>query len=161
VAQVSNLRSEDFKHQISGAHKLNYITILYDSSCGFCSRCREWIEAQEKYFPIEFVAADSADALQRFPGYATEAQSAPGELVVIADDGGVYCGSNAFIMCMYALPHYRDLAIHLSSPSLMPLAAKAFKALSSNRRNLSQLLHLKSDAELDNEETVCEVGCKY
>ena len=140
---------------------MNYITILYDSSCGFCSRCRQWIEDQQKYFPIEFVPADSAEAHRRFPTHASQTIAEPGELIVIADNGAVYCGPNAFIMSMYALVHYRELAIHLSTPSLMPLAAKAFEALSSNRRKLSDLLHLKSDADLENEEAVCEAGCRY
>ncbi|MDP6118463.1 MAG: hypothetical protein QGF00_30415 [Planctomycetota bacterium] len=64
-------------------------------------------------------------------------------------------------MSMYALVHYRELAIHLSTPSLMPLAAKAFEALSNNRRELSDLLHLKSEEDLENEEAVCETGCRY
>ncbi len=138
------------------------LTVLYDPTCGFCSRCRTWLESQPKFLPLEFVAANSAEAQKRYPSHSA-LNHEPGELVVIGDDGAVYQGPSAFIMCLYALADYRELSIKLSQPSLMPLAAKAFKALSENRKSLSELLRLKPEAVANQTVVVdsCDAGCSF
>ncbi|MFY0575769.1 hypothetical protein ACN28S_16675 [Cystobacter fuscus] len=49
-------------------------------------------------------------------------------------------------MVLWALEDYREWALRLSSPTLMPLARNAFELLSSNRRRLSGWLHLEDEA---------------
>lgn len=46
--------------------------------------------------------------------------------MVIGDNGGVYFGDHAWIMCLYALREYRATAKRLSSPMLQVLAREAF-----------------------------------
>jgi hypothetical protein len=41
-------------------------------------------------------------------------------------------------MCLYALEEYRDWALRLASPLLLPLARQAFDTLSKNRRAISR-----------------------
>ena len=67
---------------------------------------------------------------------------------MVSDNGQVWLGDHAFIMCLWALRDYRRWARRLSSPLLRPVARQAFAALSSNRHNVSALLGLKSEAEL-------------
>src|SRR6516162_50238 len=114
---------------------MNKLTVLYDAQCGFCVKCRWWLARQAAFVELEFLPAGGADALRRFPELA-----APGtvdELLAIDDEGGVYRGASAWLMCLWALVEYRVWAGRLASPALMPLAGGAFVLLSSKRRALS------------------------
>ena len=42
------------------------ITILYDASCGICTRTRDWIAQQEPLVRIRLLASDSSDARIEF-----------------------------------------------------------------------------------------------
>lgn len=116
------------------------LTVLYDSHCGFCVYCRRWLSVHRQLVPLEFLSAGSPQARTRFPGLRhTEP---PDELVVVDDEGGVYRGSEAWILCLYALEEYREWSIRLARPALRPFARIAFEWLSKNRRSLSRQLGL-------------------
>lgn len=123
---------------------LEHLTVLYDAECGFCSRCRAWLEKQPSYVELELIAKDSFEVARRFPGL----QCPDDELVVIDDHGGVYRGPDAFIICLYATEAYRPWALRLGSDALKPLARLAFELVSGNRYRLNEWLQLKSDADL-------------
>lgn len=122
------------------------LTVLYDSSCGFCVSCRRWIEHQPAYVSLRFIASQSARAASLFPeltqGDARE------ELVVVTDEGDVYRGASAWIMCLWALQEYREWALRLSAPALLPFARQAFELLSRNRKGISCRLGLLLEPEL-------------
>jgi predicted DCC family thiol-disulfide oxidoreductase YuxK len=122
------------------------LTVLYDASCGFCVRCRRWLLAQPQLLDLDFVAARSPEAARRFAELDGEAET--DELVVVSDEGGVYRGARAWIMCLYALAEYREWSLRLARPSLLPFARRAFEAISRNRRRLTRLLRLGSDEEV-------------
>jgi predicted DCC family thiol-disulfide oxidoreductase YuxK len=138
---------------------MNRLYVLYDASCGLCSSVREWVQDQPQLVAMEFVAADSQRAAQLFPTLSRP-DSRPEELIVVDDRGGVYRQGHAWIMCLYALAEYRSLSLRLASPSLLPLARKAFSFLSKRRGALSELLGMPSDrqiaARLDQESSI---GC--
>jgi predicted DCC family thiol-disulfide oxidoreductase YuxK len=115
--------------------------VVYDAGCGLCTRLREWIVQQEALVRVEFVPGGSPDALQRFGPLP------PGELAVIGYTGEVWLGDRAWIVCLWALREYRDLAVRLSSPLLLTLAREAFSIVSKNRKALSDLLQLRSEQE--------------
>src|SRR5215472_17527550 len=124
------------------------LTVLYDGSCGFCSSCKRWLEAQPAYVPLEFVRAGSPQARQLFP----DLPSLDGEeLTVVGDDGSVYRGAAAWIVCLWALEDYRLLSERLSSPLLYPLARQAFQRVSQNRREISRALALTPEEDLAHE----------
>ena len=120
------------------------LTILYDEACGFCISCRHWLEEQPKLLGLDFVAAHSAEAARRFPALPAK----EGELVVVSDEGGIYRGARAFIMCLYALEEYREWSLRLSRPALLPLADRAFALVSRTRKGLSRLLRLAPDEKV-------------
>jgi hypothetical protein len=70
-------------------------------------------------------------------------------LVVVDDDGGVYRGETAWIICLYALEGYREWALRLASPALRPLARAACHWFSRNRRSISRRLGLLPDDRLE------------
>jgi len=120
------------------------LTVLYDASCGFCTRCRWWMERQPAYLELEFIPANAVEAARRFPSLAAARE----ELLAVDDEGGVYCGAQAFIICLYALKEYRELSIRISSPLVRPMARLILHLLSKGRRSLSRWLGYASETEI-------------
>ena len=119
------------------------ITIVYDASCGLCTRWKDWIGRQLPLVSIQFAAAGSAEARKNFSNLP------PGELAVVADTGEVWLGNHAWIVCLWALRDYRSLAVRLTSPLLLLLAREAFTVVSRNRFALSSLLGLGSQRAME------------
>src|SRR5262245_50746123 len=120
---------------------MNRLTVVYDSQCGICSQIRRWLEKQRAYVPLEFVPSRSEEAQRLWPWPSLPA----GELAVISDEGEVWTGNSAWILCLWALREYRAWAARLARPALLPFAQQAFAVLSSHRAGLSRLLSLRSD----------------
>ena len=121
------------------------LTVLYDPGCRFCRFCREWLEKQPAYLDLEFLPMPSEAVVLRFP--LLEHDRDRDELVVISDEGGVYRGDRAWIMCLYALKEYREWALRLTGPRLRPLARYLFRMISSNRTGISRWMGQAIDQE--------------
>ena len=112
--------------------------VLFDAECEVCLRCRNWLMKQPAFVPLVFVAFQSDEAQRRFPGIDA---LKPGEqLLVISDEGAVYRGAHAWIMCLWALEKYREHAQRLAHPALLPFAKAVCELLSRNRFFLSDAL---------------------
>src|SRR5207244_13629959 len=75
--------------------------VLYDFSCGLCSQLVQWMSDQPAACEFRFVAAGSDEARRLFPDFRSAPR--PETAVVIMDDGAVYRGDAAYIVCLYAL----------------------------------------------------------
>ena len=117
--------------------------VLYDNSCGLCSHLVQWMSRQVAVCDLRFVAGGSDAARKLFPDLPVAAR--PEELVVISDEGAVYRGDDAYIMCLWALDSYRSVAERLARPGFRPLARRVFALISTNRLRLSELLGLHPD----------------
>ena len=126
------------------------LTVLYDPTCGFCVRCRQWLDKQPKLIAMRFIPQGSSKQKTLYPSlqYLTDAQGRPEELIVIDDAGKVYRDDKAWVMCFYALSGYRPLAMRLARPGMAGLARRAYAAISTQRRAISALLGMKGDADL-------------
>jgi hypothetical protein len=94
--------------------------------------------ADAAFVPLVFIAFQSDEAQRRFPGIDA---LKPGEqLLGISDEGAVYRGAHAWIMCLWALEDYREHAQRLAHPVLLPLAKAVCELLSRNRFFLSDAL---------------------
>ncbi len=141
------------------------LTVLYDQQCGLCRHCRAWLEAQPQLVRLEFLPFQHPAVPCRFPGI--EAFQPERQLVLVADDGSVYVGDAAWIMCLYALDEYRAWSLRLARPTLRPLARRVCEAVSKRRLGLSQMLGLRikeegNDAALAHlirRETAAPVAC--
>ncbi len=120
--------------------------VLYDPKCGLCTRIKGWLVKQPSYVAIHPIPMGSPEASRLFPALPQLGKSA--ELVVIADNGGVYFGDHAWIMCLYALRDYRATAKRLSSPTLQPLARAAFTFISRYRHSISRWLGTVPEHEM-------------
>jgi predicted DCC family thiol-disulfide oxidoreductase YuxK len=120
--------------------------VLYDPECGLCTRIKFWLVQQPAYVAIHPIPLGSPLATQLFPALPSFAKA--GDLVVIGDNGGVYLGNHAWIMCLYALRDYRAMAKRLSSPMLQPLAREAFTLISRYRQSISRWLGMMAEREV-------------
>lgn len=122
------------------------LTIFYDPGCGLCAKFRTWLEGQPKRVNVRFLAYQSPEAEELFPGLAEI--GADRDVVVLADDGRWWQGCAAWLTCLWATFSYYSWAYRLASPALQPLVKKAVHLLSENRLSLSRLMKLESDGEL-------------
>ncbi len=112
--------------------------VLYDTRCGLCRRCRVWLSQQPAFVPLVFMPLDSLEVSCRFPGI--EQLQPDREIVVISDEGDVWQGGSAWVMCLWALRAYREWSQTLAQPALLPLARRACAFVSAHRYQLSKWL---------------------
>ncbi len=117
--------------------------VLFDSDCGFCIRCIRWLSKQPKFIPMKYFPRAAAIVNEKFPNIIDPQKL--DEMIVIADDGAVYRGTSAYIICLYALRNYREWALRLTSPILKPLARIAFSKIAQNRLRISRWFNLSTD----------------
>jgi len=112
--------------------------VLFDADCELCLRCRNWLAQQPAFVPLVFIAFQSDEPQHRFPGI--DALEPDEQLLVISDEGAVYRGAHAWIMCLWALENYREHAQRMAHPILLPFARIVCELLSRNRFFLSDAL---------------------
>jgi len=114
---------------------MNRLTVLYDDQCALCVGCRDWMSRQPAYVTLEFLPSSRAETRGRYGVLPWIGD----KLVVVADDGRVWAGSAAFLVCLWALREYREWSYRLSGPALAPLAERFFRVLSAKRRRIAGL----------------------
>jgi predicted DCC family thiol-disulfide oxidoreductase YuxK len=120
--------------------------VLFDGECALCRNCCEWLGRQPAFIKLHFIPLQSPEIGRRFPG--VEKWDLRERLVVVSDDGAVYQGQYAWIMCLYALRDYRAWSQRLAHPALLPFARQACEWVARNRLTLSRLLLQASAGEL-------------
>jgi predicted DCC family thiol-disulfide oxidoreductase YuxK len=115
--------------------------VLFDQECTFCVSCGQWLARQEAFIELRFIPLQSAEVSRRFPGLKEWDQLDLREkLVAVSDEGAVYQGQYAWIMCLFALCEYREWAQRLAQPALLPFARRVCELVSRNRMVLSGFL---------------------
>ena len=137
--------------------QIHSLTVLYDAECGVCSQTKNWLMAQPTYIELRFIPLQDPQLNQWFPG--VEVFRPNQEIVVISDHGAVYCGAQAWVMCLWALRLYRPWSLRFAQPNLFPWVQKFCRMVAKNRLEVSSFLRIKSDAKLvqklRNEHSVC------
>jgi predicted DCC family thiol-disulfide oxidoreductase YuxK len=135
---------------------MHTLTLFYDARCGLCSSVRRWLSGQPAYVRLEFIPYDSPQARQRCP--MIDQLHAEQEIVVLSDEGHLWQGAGAWVMCLWALHDFREWSSRLASPAMHSIAKKVVHLISANRLTLSSLLHLRGDEALLAlpDETSCE-----
>lgn len=121
---------------------MNRLTVFYDRHCALCRACRGWLEGQPKFVELRFVPYQSEEAFRICPSLGEFEPDR--EIVVLSDNGNLYTGGAAWVMCLYALREYRDWAVRLAHPALLPLAKRICHQISHNRLRLSRLFFERS-----------------
>ena len=110
------------------------LTVLYDPQCGLCRRAQAWLMSKPKYLDLVFVPASSDEARSRYP--QLDHALTLTDLTVISDQGAVYRGPKAWLLCLWALREYREWSLRLSTPELLPTAKRVISMISQNRYQL-------------------------
>lgn len=119
--------------------------VLFDADCALCQRCRGWLERQPAFIELRFIAFQSPEAARQFPGIG--ALNPGGQLLVVSDEGAVYQGPHAWIMCLYALREYREWSQRLADPPLLQWTRRICELISENRFSISRFLLKKRPEE--------------
>jgi predicted DCC family thiol-disulfide oxidoreductase YuxK len=101
------------------------LTVWFDGDCPLCTRIAAWLCRQPRFVPLRCVAAQSAARL----GCPLDAASLLAKLTVIASDGAVYRGTNAWLVVLWALRGYRAWALRFVQPSWRPVAERLFATI--------------------------------
>ena len=86
------------------------LTILYDGACALCVRCRDFLAQSSTFVPLELLSSQSRGARERFGDVPWLGE----ELVVVSDEGDVWVGPAAFLVCLWALREWREWSYRLS-----------------------------------------------
>ncbi len=119
------------------------LTVFYDARCGLCDAFRRWLEREPRFVAVRFVPFDSAEARVIFPAITDWRPES--EVLVLGDDGGIYRGHAAWIVCLWATRRYREWSVRLATPALRPFAGRFCRLVSENRLAISRALRLKPD----------------
>ena len=120
--------------------------VLYDAKCELCRRVRVWLQGQPAFVPLAFVALQSPEIEQRFPGIT--ALEPARQILVVSDSGDVWRGADAWILCLWALREYREWSQRLASPLLRPFAMRVCDMVSRNRHRFSQWFRRTGSEEI-------------
>ncbi|MBC8342148.1 MAG: DUF393 domain-containing protein [Proteobacteria bacterium] len=120
--------------------------VLYDEDCGFCRRVQRWLIEQRQYVTLIPLARQSIAARQMFGPVIDSAGD--DEMIVVSDEGQIWRGTHAYLVCMWALRRTRRWSFRLARPSLRPLVRGAFATLARNRYALSKLMGASDDRQL-------------
>jgi hypothetical protein len=101
------------------------------------------VRALRRLAPARARVRPAAPAPRSFPEARARYRNVPwlgSELCVASDDGDVWAGPAAFLVCLWALKAWREWADVLASPLLVPLVVRFFRALSSRRHLFAAFL---------------------
>jgi len=121
------------------------LTVLYDERCAFCLRCRDWLATQPCLVEVDLLASGSEEAHERFG----EVEWLGQELVVVDDDGDVWSGPAAFLMCLWATVRYRGWAYRFAQPGWSGHAERFFIEVSKRRDRWGAWLGREGDPDPD------------
>lgn len=125
---------------------MNTLYILYDDTCPHSLRHREWLAQQGSIVCLRFQPHRAEEVPRRFPGI--EAHLTPRDFTTVSDDGQLWTGPAAAVMCLFALEQYREFAERLAHPTLLPYARTALELLSRDVLEMKCLLRRSTHAEL-------------
>jgi len=120
--------------------------VLYDETCGFCCSCARWLREQDKLVSLTCLPRSGDVARRHFDGLPWERD----ELVVVDSSGGVYRGSDAFVMALWALQGFRGWAQQAAKEPMRSRARSLFHWFSSRRHDVSRTLGFQAEAQVIN-----------
>jgi predicted DCC family thiol-disulfide oxidoreductase YuxK len=119
------------------------LTILYDPGCALCRHCKSWMLGEQATVTLNFVECTGAEARARYGDIPWLGD----ELVVVGDQGEVWAGSAAFLVCLWALEDWREWSYRLSGSAFAPLAERFFLYVSARRKTISSFFHPAGECE--------------
>ncbi len=116
-------------HPVAVAAEVSNLTVVYDDRCALCRRCRRWVMSQPQLVPFRFVAASDPWVRQWLGGLVPVGD----DLVVVDDGGRAWVGPDAFVVCLWGLDRYRNLAMRMQQAGGRLMAKHVFHSVSAGR----------------------------
>ncbi len=110
---------------------MEHLTVYFDDDCDFCRACRDWLAARDQLIPLRFVPVASPEGRRRIghiEGYGDD-------LMVAAPDGRLWTGTDAFLMCLWALSGGHEWVPVLTLPGIGAITRVYFRELSRRREH--------------------------
>ena len=101
------------------------LTVYFDGDCGLCRRVAAWLDRQPQFVAVHCVAAQSAGAA----GCPIALPDLLAQVTVVASDGAVYRGTNAWLVVLWALRDYRSWALRWAAPDRRRWAERLFATI--------------------------------
>ena len=98
------------------------LCVWFDGDCPVCQRVASWLNGQDKYVPLHCVPAQNAAGA----GCPLTVEALLDKVTVTASDGAIYRGTNAWLICLWALRGYRGWSLRMAGPGLRPWAERLF-----------------------------------
>lgn len=108
------------------------LTIFYDAECPLCQKAKAWAQAQKPFVRLIFRPFQDPEVVCQFPDL--EKYNPHQDLVVFADNGAVYRGTEAWLIVLWALPQGRPWSFRLAKPAWRPYVRGFWKWVSGNRK---------------------------
>lgn len=122
------------------------IEVFYDGRCGMCCSFHEWVNKQSRSYRVDFIPYQSREAEHVFPGIGTLDPAR--EMIVRTDEGQIFRGAEAWVLCLNSCANYQAAARKLASPGLIAVAVRACRLLAANRHSLSKVFFRGKDKEV-------------
>ena len=126
--------------------QIHRIEVFYDGRCGMCCSFHEWINRQPRAYEIGFVPYQSEVAEKIFPGIGTLDPAR--EMIVRTDEGEIFRGAEAWVLCLNSCENYQMAARKLAGPRVLPVAIHACRVLAANRHALSNVFFRSKDKKV-------------
>lgn len=117
-------------------------TLIYDGECPLCQAAREWIERRAMPEEFDYVACQSPERAERFPG-VSEAQCMEA-MQLVTPEGEVYAGADALPRILERLKGWRWLAKVLRLPVVSALSPHAYRFIAKRRHAFAVVVAHKS-----------------
>ena len=83
--------------------KPSALVVLFDERCALCRELATWLPSHPRWIPLEIFALASPTAQHRYGALLEVTARRSIQLVVIGDEGSIWFGLSALLMCLWAL----------------------------------------------------------
>jgi predicted DCC family thiol-disulfide oxidoreductase YuxK len=108
------------------------ITVIYDGTCGVCTRMAKMLESWDRNHELEIIPSQAPGVRERFPWIAGDAY-AESMQVVRASDGKTWQAAAALEELLKVLPKGRVVSWLFSVPFARPVADRFYGWFAHNR----------------------------
>ena len=125
---------------------LTQLEIIYDDRCALCQRCAAKLTTEPAYIKLKPISRTHAANHHQYKHLMQNIGQ--DEMVAVGNDGSVYRGEKAYLMCLWATRRWRKLSIRLSRPALRGAVRSACHLIARSRHLISGLISVDDDEQI-------------